>query len=114
MDKEPTNFEDLEKLATRVPKELNHAVRSECEAEGVTLMEFVAEALTERLARGVADPARHDVAIDVAAAESSAPPAGGLAGDAILQEIDARLAAIQTAVDQLARLMQEVRTRRAA
>lgn len=53
---EPT--EELVQLATRVPKRLHREVKLHCVGSGQTVMEFVVEALRDRLA--ARRPARRD------------------------------------------------------
>ena len=45
----PRGDEELIQLATRIPSRLHRAIKLHCVEQGTSVMEFVAEALQERL-----------------------------------------------------------------
>jgi predicted HicB family RNase H-like nuclease len=47
----PTRDDTLVQLATRIPKRLHHELKLRCVSAEVSLMEFVAQALEEKLVR---------------------------------------------------------------
>jgi predicted HicB family RNase H-like nuclease len=50
--------EPIAQLATRIPKRLHHAVKVYCVSVGMSVMEFVIQALEEKLARHMRRGAR--------------------------------------------------------
>jgi hypothetical protein len=50
----PRGDEELIQLATRIPARLHRAIKLHCVEQGTSVMEFVAEALQERLVKAKA------------------------------------------------------------